>query len=295
MAEAGLGQPGGIPGHEFAGTIAALGPRVSGLSVGQPVAINPLAGCGTCEFCTRGVLILCRGRPNLGLNAPGGFAERTVAHQSQVFPLPDGVGLEEGSRVEPLAVALRAIAEAAPARADNALVFGVGPIGLCVILGLRAAGAGTIVAVGRSSTGRREAARRLGADVVLDSREVDPLEYVRTTGLSIHQAYECSADAQALQMCCQVTRPCGTIVGVALGRQPSSIDMHAFVARGLRLLSACAYGNEDFGRAVELIASGAVDVRPLISERVTLEGAPDAFVRLRQPGQLVSILVQPWR
>jgi (R,R)-butanediol dehydrogenase/meso-butanediol dehydrogenase/diacetyl reductase len=241
------------------------------------------------------MLILCRGRPNLGLGAAGGFAEYVAVHQSQLFRLPTGVPIELGSRVEPLAVGLRAIAEAQPAPGDNALVFGVGPIGLSLILGLRASGAGTIVAVGRSSTGRREAAAAVGADIVLDSRETDVADYVMESGLLISQAYECSADRAALLACQRSVRPGGTIVGVALGNELVQLDLHRFVGRGQRLLSACAYGNRDFARAVDLVGSGAVDVRPLISERLPLASAPDAFVRLRRPGALVSVLIQPWR
>ena len=292
MAEAGAGQPGSIPGHEFSGTIAALGPNVSDWRAGQPVAVNPLAGCGSCEFCAREMPILCRARPNLGLNAPGGFAEYVVAHHSQLFAIPEGMALELGSRTEPLAVGLRAIAEAHPAPSDNALVFGVGPIGLCVILGLRASGAGCIVAVGRSSAGRRAAAAAVGADVVLDSRHTDVARYVRDAGLVISQTYECSGDRQALVACQHSVRAGGTVVGVALGGTVD-LDLHTFVGRGQRLVSACAYGERDFRRALELIGSGVVDVRPLISERVPLRAAADAFVRLRQPGDLVSVLVQP--
>jgi threonine dehydrogenase-like Zn-dependent dehydrogenase len=285
----------GIPGHEFSGTVAALGRDVTGWRVGQAVAVNPLGGCGQCEACTYELLIRCRNRPNLGLNAPGGFAEFAVAHQSQLLAIPDGVDVEKGSRAEPLAVALRAIAEAQPAATDNALVFGVGPIGLSVILGLRAAGAGTIVAVGRSSGGRRAAAAALGADVVLDSRETDVAQYVRGAGIRIAQAYECSGDEQALVVCGEALALRGTIVAVALRRAPAAIDVHRFVTGALRMVGACAFGNADYARALELISSGRATVEPLISERVPLAEGPAAFVRLRQPGDLVSVLVQPWR
>src|SRR5579859_4975809 len=129
-------RPGGIPGHEFSATVASLGPDVKDWRPGQPVAVMPLGGCGTCTWCQRDLLILCRNRPNLGLNAPGAFADYVAVHQSQLFALPDGMDIEYGSRVEPLAVALRAIAEAQPAPSDGALVYGVGPIGLSVIVGL---------------------------------------------------------------------------------------------------------------------------------------------------------------
>jgi threonine dehydrogenase-like Zn-dependent dehydrogenase len=90
-------------------------------------------------------------------------------------------------------------------------------------------------------------------------------------------------------------RTAGTMVAVALGWTPAAFDTHLFVGKGQRMFGACAYGNADFSRALELIASGAVNVEPLISERVPLAEGPDAFVRLRHPGNLVSVLVQPWR
>ena len=286
---------GGIPGHEISGTIAAIGAQVDGLEVGQRVAINPLGGCGTCEWCQRELLIRCTYRPNLGLNAPGGFADYVVAHSSQVFGLPAGMPLEYGSRVEPLAVAVRAVAEAGSPAGCNAVVFGVGPIGLNVIQVLRASGAETIVGVGRSSAGRRAAAGALGADVVLDSRETDVADFVTSRGIQVSQGYECSADPAALDLLSRSLRAAGTIVGVGLGDVPAPLEMHRFVTRAQRLVSACAFGRRDFARALELLASGNANAEPLISERVSLSEAPEAFVRLRTPGKLVSVLVQPWR
>jgi threonine dehydrogenase-like Zn-dependent dehydrogenase len=239
--------------------------------------------------------IRCTGRPNLGLNAPGGFAEYVAAHQSQLFALPEGMPTEYGSRVEPLAVGVRAIVEGGDPKGQNAIVYGVGPIGLHLVQALRADGAETIVAVGRSSVGRREAAAKVGADVVLDSRETDVADYVSQKGIDISQAYECSADEQALVVLSRAVRPAGTIVAVALGWTPAAFDTHLFVAKGQRMFGSCASGNGDYARALELIASRAVDVEPLISERIPLAEGPDAFVRLRHPGNLVSILVQPWR
>jgi (R,R)-butanediol dehydrogenase / meso-butanediol dehydrogenase / diacetyl reductase len=294
-AQAATPRIGGIPGHEMSGTIAAVGERVHFLEVGQAVSVNPLGGCGRCGWCERELLIRCPNRPNLGLNAAGGFAEYVCAHASQVFPLPNGMPLEYGSRVEPLAVAVRAVREAGSPNGYNAIVFGLGPIGLNVVQVLRASGARTIVAVGRSSEGRRAAAGVVGADIVLDSRETDVADYVAMQGIEMSQAYECSADPTALDLLSRSLGVAGTIVGVGLGDVPAPLDLHRFVTRAQRLVSACAFGNRDFARALELIGSGVVDVERLISERIPLAEAPDAFLRLRTPGKLVSVLVQPWR
>src|SRR5437879_3655504 len=158
-----LGQ---ILGHEFSGTIAELGREVDGWRVGQAVAVNPLGGCGSCPVCLQGLPLLCDRLPNLGLTAPGGFARFVAVPERQLFALPEGVDVELGAHAEPLAVALHAVGLTRSAPGDDALVFGVGPIGLNVVMALRAAGAGRIVAVGRSE-GRRAAAAALGADVVL--------------------------------------------------------------------------------------------------------------------------------
>ena len=286
---------GGILGHEFAGTIAHVGSAVQGWQPGRAVAVNPLGSCGECEPCRLRIPIRCANRPNLGLSAPGGFAEYVAVPAAQLCALPEGMPTELGSRVEPLAVAVRAVDEGRAEPGDNTIVFGVGPIGLHVILALRAAGAGTIVAVGRSSQGRREAAARCGADVVLDSRETDVADYVRTRGITISQAYECSSDSQALVVLSQAVKPGGTLVGLALGWSPAAFNLGTFVGKGLRLFGSCAFDAADYRRALELIASGRANVAPLISERIGLAEAPEAFMRLRHPGPLVSVLVQPFR
>jgi (R,R)-butanediol dehydrogenase/meso-butanediol dehydrogenase/diacetyl reductase len=290
--ESGRAGTGRILGHEFSGRVARLGPGVSGWQVGQPVAVNPLGSCGTCEWCHKGLFILCRSTPNLGLSAPGAYAELVVADQQQLFSMPEHVPLERGSRAEPLAVALRGIVEASPEPGHNALVFGVGPIGLCVILGLRAMGAGTIVAVGRSSQGRRATATRLGADVVLDSRSEDVAQYCQKAGLRIHQAYECSGDPAAIQTCFEALGTGGTLVALALGRD-ATFNPHTFVTKNLRMVAGCAFGAAEYQRSLDLICSGAVNVEALISQRVSLAEGADAIVRLRTPGDLVSVLIQP--
>ena len=292
--EAGVRSHGQVPGHEFSGTVVEVGGDVRDVLVGQVVAVNPLGGCGSCDACRRDLPLRCAGMPNLGLNAPGGFAELVAVPRAQLFALPEGVDPELGAHAEPLAVALHAIAMARAAPEDDALVFGVGPIGLRVILSLRARGAGRIVAVGRSP-GRRAAAAAVGADVVLDSRETDVAAWAADSGMAFPQAYECSAAPDALAGCVAALAVGGTVVEVGLPSRPATVDTRLFVSRNLHLVGSCAFGVAEYRRSLELLCSGAVDVAPLVSERVPLSGAPDALHRLRRPGDLVGVLVQPWR
>jgi threonine dehydrogenase-like Zn-dependent dehydrogenase len=150
------------------------------------------------------------------------------------------------------------------------------------------------VAVGRSP-GRRAAAAAVGADVVLDSRSTDVAAWAAAEGLTFPQVYECSAAPDALAVCVPLVAVGGTVVEVGLPAEPALVSTRLLVSRNAHLVGSCAFGVPEYRRALELLCSGAVDVGPLVSERVPLAGAPDALFRLRRPGDLVGVLVQPWR
>lgn len=285
---------GQILGHEMSGTVAAVGPGVEGWSIGQAAGVNPLVSCDSCEACKLGYPLMCTNNPNLGISAPGGLAELVVVPAHQLVALPDGVDIELGAHAEPLAVALRAVELADAPPGAETLVYGIGPIGLNVILALRGLGAGKIVAVGRSA-GRRAAAAALGADVVLDAREVDVAEYAAEHNLTFPQAYDCSGSPDTVLAITPTLRIGGTIMQLGLPPVPGPVDFRSFVDRSLRLLGSCAYADREYRKAVDLLCSGTVDSRPLVSERIPLQDAPEAFERLRHPKDLVSIVVQPWR
>jgi threonine dehydrogenase-like Zn-dependent dehydrogenase len=300
MVESGMAD-GRILGHEFAGRIVEVGPDVDAGAwrPGQAVAVSPHGRCGACVACHAELPLLCAERPNLGLDTDGGFAEHVVVPAVQLRALPEGMDLELGARVEPLAVALHAVELAEVSLGDAALVYGVGSIGLNVIIALRAAGAGTIVAVGRSRA-RREAAAAIGADVVLDASGgstdlTDVAAFAGTAQMTFNHVFECSGAPGVIGEVLPTLGPRGTLVEVALTTEPEPVDLRVMVGRNLRLIGSCAFGDRQFTRALHLIGTGQVDVRPLVSERVSLEDAPEAFRRLRDPKDLVGVLVQPWR
>jgi threonine dehydrogenase-like Zn-dependent dehydrogenase len=150
------------------------------------------------------------------------------------------------------------------------------------------------VAVGRSP-GRRAAAEAVGADVVLDSREIDIAEWAADAGIAFPQVYDCSGAPDAVATCLPVLALNGTLVEVALPRTSTELNLRPFVSRNLHLVGSCAFSVANYRQAVDLLCSGALDVRPVVSERVSLSGAPDAFMRLRRPEHLVGVLVEPWR
>ena len=284
---------GQVLGHEFSGRIASLGREVTGWGEGQPVAASPLGSCGKCRICARGLAFRCEAAANIGITRQGAYAQYVAVPARQLVALPDGLPLEAGSHAEPFSVALQAVKLASVGPGDPVLVYGVGPIGLYAIMALRLAGAGPIVAAGRSA-GRREAAAAVGADVVLDTRENPVTAYAREAGTKFAAVLECSAAPGAFTEAMSVTEPGGTVVEVALTPEAPPLPLFGMLSEGLHLVGACAFSDETYRTAVDHLIHQRAPVDRLVSERVPLERTPDALVRLRTPGTLVRIIARPW-
>ncbi|HET6503773.1 MAG TPA: alcohol dehydrogenase catalytic domain-containing protein [Amycolatopsis sp.] len=284
---------GQVLGHEFGGKIVAVGTEVVHWRVGDAVAVNPLGSCRQCRKCVKGLPFACAEVPNLGITAPGAYAQYVAVPQRQLVALPAELPVELGAHAEPLAVSINAVRRAGAGPGDAALVYGVGSIGLNAIMALRLAGVEMIVAAGRSP-GRRAAAARVGADEVLDTRELAVREYVRRSGRRFAAVLECSAAPGALAESLEVLEPGGTCVEVALSSEVVAVSATALVHQGVQLNGSCAFSYDVYEEAVAHIAAGRVPVAELISDRVDLEHTADALVRLRKPGELVRVLSKPW-
>jgi (R,R)-butanediol dehydrogenase / meso-butanediol dehydrogenase / diacetyl reductase len=290
--EHGMTQPGQILGHEFAGRVAEIGPRVAGWRVGQAVAVNPLGACQACGECAAGLPFRCAALPNVGLSAPGAYAEYVTVQAGQLVPLPDGLPIDQGAHAEPLAVALQAVGQAGVGPGDAVLVHGVGSIGLNAIMALRLAGVDHIVGAGRSP-GRRAAAVAIGADVVIDTREMSLRDYVAESGRPFRAVLDCSGAIGLFAESLDVLAGGGTFVEVALATEAPAVSLFRLVQGGLRIAGTCAYSYPNYEAAVGHIAAGRVPADAIISERVSLDDTPAALARLRTPGDLVRILSLP--
>jgi threonine dehydrogenase-like Zn-dependent dehydrogenase len=291
--EHGVTAAGQILGHEFAGRVVDVGTSVSGDRIGQAVAVNPLGSCGSCRACARGVPLQCPAVPNVGISAPGAYAQYVAVPERQLVPLPDGLPVEMGAHAEPLAVSLRAVDLARVGPGDAVLVYGVGPIGLNVIMALGLAGVDTVVGAGRSP-GRRAAAAAVGAHAVVDTRQMSIAECAAQRGTRFTAVIECSAAPGAVAEALDVLEPGGTLVQVALTPGAPPVPLIRLVGEGLTITGSCAFDARTYERAVDHIAAGRVPVAALISERVGLDATPQALVRLRTPGELVRMLTRPW-
>lgn len=182
-------------GHEFSGNIKEVGPGVIGFEIGQPCAVQPMLFCGKCAACKAGSQNVCHTAGFIGLSgAGGGLSDAVCVDAKYVFPLPDGIGLDVGALVEPLSVAWHALSAAPEVDSTSVvLVIGGGPIGLAMILCLKAKGVKEII-VSEVAATRQGFARQFGAAKVISPLETDVIEEVlqRSNGIGADVTIDCA-------------------------------------------------------------------------------------------------------
>ncbi|MFJ1969512.1 alcohol dehydrogenase catalytic domain-containing protein [Streptomyces sp. NPDC087903] len=244
-------------GHEFAGTVVALGRGVDRVDVGARVCVRPIRTCGECPRCTSGLSHLCTALAAIGVTAPGGgLAQYVVVPAGSAHRLPDGLSLERGALVEPMAVALNAVERARVPRGGSALVTGAGAVGMGALFALGAHGVEDVIVV-EPSPSRRAAAERHGARV-LDPGAVDVVREVmaRTGGRGVDAAVECSGRTEALDAAIRSVAARAPVVMVALYSGPVAIDASVVRLAELALLGCEAYPDGVFERVIEHMAAG---------------------------------------
>ena len=289
--------PPAVMGHEAAGVVERVGAAVGRVSPGDRVTFDSTVSCGHCDYCRAGRSNLCDQRKVLGVSCAdyrraGAFAERVAVPEHIVYRLPDEVSFEHAAMVEPVSVAVHAVARA-PMPARDAVVVGAGTIGLLVIQALRAAGARRVIAVDVDE-GKLALARKLGAETTLNPTGVDvPSEVRRLTEGGADVALECVGATEPIKTAVACVRKGGSVVLVGNVSPGIQLPLQAVVTGELTLLGTCA-SNGEYPRAIELLRTGAIDVRPLITLVAPLADGPAMFARLyaREPG-LMKVILQP--
>jgi len=279
-----------VLGHEIAGTVVSVGGAVSGLEAGDRVAVNPARPCRACDNCRAGRANLCNdifflGSASRTPHMQGGFAEYFDVAAEQCIKVPAGVPFDEAALCEPLAVALHAVARAAAAlkasgsdssgafTGKNVSVFGAGPIGLMILIALRQSGADRVTLIDIDDM-PLELARRLGAAEVINSKSGSSA-FVGSQEFDL--AFEASGSPAGLADAMRSLRKGGALVQV--GNLPAGevpVPMNLVMSKELTVLGTFRF-NEEFARAVQLVASRAIDVTPLITARVPLTQAARGF------------------
>ena len=291
--------PGTVMGHEWCGTIAQLGPDVTAWKEGERVlgeGGEPPPGKGSPvrteprfnyrEFIETGVDV---GR----LKA---YAEYTVAEAWELTAIPEGVTDEEAAMCEPCAVAVHAVRVSDLRLGDSVAVLGAGPIGLLTLQAIRAAGAGKVF-VSEPAPARAEAARKLGADQVVDPTSEDVVSRMvsLTDGLGPDVAFDCAGVGDTLDDALNMARRSGHVVLVAVPWEQIRLSPVDWMARETSLRTSFSSDPVDWRIAPELLRSGKVTIEPLLSEAsfIPLEGIQEAFEELTKPSTQLQVVVKP--
>ena len=269
-----------ILGHEIAGEVVEVGAGVTRVRPGEGVAVDPSNPCGRCRYCREGMGNQCLDMRFYGSamrwpHVDGGFREVLVCTEAQAVPVPDGVPPGHAAFAEPLAVCLHAARQAGPLLGKRVLVTGTGPIGALAVMVARRAGAREVVATDISDAPLR-IARRIGADAAFNTR-TDPGALDRFGADKGHfdAVFEASGSGAALNGALGAARPGAVVVQLGLGGD-LGVAMNTLVAKEISLRGTFRFGAE-FGWAVDFIASGAIDVSPLLTETVPLAEAVRGF------------------
>jgi L-iditol 2-dehydrogenase len=272
-----------ILGHEFAGTVAAVGEGVEGLAPGDPVvAQTPAVWCGRCRYCLSGHFLMCATKRSIGYGVDGAFASHLVVPARTVHRLPPGIDLEAAALCEPAACAVRAVCERAQVAAgDRVLVTGSGPIGLLVMQAAKAQGARVCITGTRADAQRLATARALGADLVVDVEREDLPEALRgfAGDEGVDLAFECSGAPAALAASLQAVRRQGTLVQVGLFGRSFENDYEQVAMKELTVLGSYGHVHTSWRRAIALIADGRIQTKPLITAVLPLAEWEEAFQR----------------
>jgi (R,R)-butanediol dehydrogenase / meso-butanediol dehydrogenase / diacetyl reductase len=271
-----------ILGHEFAGDVVATGAGVTSVGEGDRVAIMPLAYCGTCTYCRRGLQHLCATMGCVGLShAWGGMAHLATVAEYQVVRLPDAVSYEQGALIEPTAVAAYGVERGGVAPGDRVLITGAGPIGALAALCAHSAGASTVY-VSEPNAARRARAEALGVATVLDPTVVDVPELLHdeTDGVGVDVAIECSGHSNGFAAAVASLRKRGTLAQTGLFVGEATVEPMLWSLNDLTIVGTWCYWVYDFDRIAAQIASGSLPVERVVTSTVSLDGAPDAFAML---------------
>jgi (R,R)-butanediol dehydrogenase/meso-butanediol dehydrogenase/diacetyl reductase len=271
-----------ILGHEFAGEVVAVGPRVSRVAAGDRVAIMPLAYCGRCPYCARGLQHLCATMACVGLShAWGGMAQLATVNEYQVVRLPEGVTFQQGALIEPTAVAAYGVERGGVKPGDRVLVTGAGPIGALAALCARAAGASTVY-ISEPNAARRARAEALEVATVLDPTSVDVPAFLQAEadGLGVDVAIECSGHPNGFAAGVASLRKRGTLAQTGLFVGEASVEPMLWSLNDLTIVGTWCYWVYDFDRVAAQIAAGDLPVERVITSNVGVSDAPDAFARL---------------
>lgn len=279
------------PGHEWTGTVVAMGEDVDEVGLGDRVCIEAHHGCGRCDNCLVGKYTAClnygnpsKGHRATGMTANGGFAEYVLHHVSSLYKIPPQVSYQDAVLLTTAGTGLYGLDAAGGYIAGQDIaIFGPGPVGLMTVQACKQLGAAKVILVGTRAN-RLEMGQRLGADHLIHAREQDPVAVIRelTGGLGVDLAIECSGALETPQQCAEVTKRGGKILVVAFYPGPVTLDLSSVVRNDITIYTTRGEGGNNVKRAVALAAQGRLRGSELVTHTFPLEEITEALRVMRE-------------
>jgi L-iditol 2-dehydrogenase len=283
------------PGHEYMGTVAALGLGVDEYEIGERVTVEIHAGCGQCKRCRQGMYTSClnyglnygdvdKGHRANGFTTDGGFAEYAINNINTLVHVPDDMSDEEATLVVTAGTAMYGLTELGGLVAGESIVItGPGPIGLLGVAVAKALGAGPVILTGTRDN-RLEIGRELGADHVINVRKEDAVEAVQCImkGKGVDYVLECAGAPNAIDEAARMVNRGGKICLAAFPHEPVPIDVAALVTNNIYLYGIRGEGKSATHRAAAFMAQKRFDATKIHTHTFALDDLPTALTYARE-------------
>lgn len=287
------GAPGAAPvipprilGHEFSGVVSAIGKGVKRVKEGDRVCVDPNDMCGSCYFCRNGQANFCEDYTGYGTTNDGGFAEFVKVREKVVYPIPDSLSFEKAALVEPVSCCINGINLLDIHPGETALIIGAGPIGLLILQLIRNAGAANII-VSEPVAEKRALADRLGATLTIAPSELDQA-VARVKNIS--RVVECVGSIPTMKEAVRHAGNGATVLLFGLSDPDAEMTIKPYEIFKKQLNITASFINPyTFNHSIDILAFGRIDVEPIITDRIPLEGILPIFTDLsyRKRGKII--------
>ncbi|MFC4873215.1 zinc-dependent alcohol dehydrogenase [Negadavirga shengliensis] len=286
-----------IMGHEFSGKVIDMGKNVKDVKPSDTFSVLGATAitCGVCSYCYSGEFMFCKNRRGMGHGVHGAFAKYAAARVDQLFPVPEGVSMEEAAMVEPLAAAVHAVCDIARFKiGDVVLVSGPGTMGLMSLKLLLAQGIKTIVAGTSEDNYRLDLAKKYGAarTVKVDKEDLAAVIEEETMGMGVDLALECAGAEGSVRNCMQSLRAQGRYVQVGHFGKDLTVPWDLIAFRQLKIHGSVGYNRDTWLQTFRILEQGNLNIKDIITHRFKLSEWEKGF-ELSEKKQAVKVLLYP--
>lgn len=283
-----------VQGHEVGGVVAALGKHVTGLKVGDKITFMPQVTCGKCYPCTHGMYHICESLKVMGFQTGGAGQEYFALPAENVLKLPDTMSLDEAAFIEPISVTVHAILRGGGAEGKRVLVLGAGPIGNLTAQVAKATGAKAVM-ITDVSPYKLEKARKCGVDFVVNTAH-EPLGEAILRDFGPEKAdliLECVGVEATITDAVLNARKGSTIVIVGVFGKKPQVDLGLVQDRELSLVGTLMYQKADYERAIDLVASGKMQLDEMITHRFPFQQYLNAYHAIEaSKGEYLKVMIE---